>query len=213
MLFELEKGRIIPYDNMEIKREQQVGVHLAAGMCGEVAKREQLKRNDVIRNALTDRTFHEEEVMKMLTVLCSLKQTADNAKPDKIANRPKKGRPLHKCFENAYAEAKETGNRVEVGMCLPHLHGSFHLAYVHAYNRDKKTGEAYDTDENKNTNEGTKAFVIPLAQWEGMGNWGFVFYEGKVYALREVASSEAWDDPGVWSYVGDADRLIQKSRA
>ena len=196
-----------------IPREKSLGLRLASSLGAEFAKRESLDRNEVMRAVLGDNDVHKEAVSKMAFFLINQKDTKDGSRMERLTNRPKKGRLLHHCFENALTEFRLTGNPVEVGFCFQ-ARGTYHYVFSHAYNRDKETGEAYDTEDSDQLC--FSRFVItydvpkmnkskmPVGKYgEEHRNWSFFSRGDEVYAFKQVAWTMEWEEQGKWSYVGN----------
>ena len=64
----------------------------------------------------------------------------------RMENRPKKGREVGECMRNAYAEFKETGNEVRMGLVSSRFPSIVGMAVIHFFNVDKD-GKFYDTED------------------------------------------------------------------
>ena len=116
----------------------------------------------------------------------------------------KEGRQVGHCYLNAFKEFKETGNPIAYGW----IDGStlrqdyFNVFIPHAFNRDKETGQYYDTTFfAQDIARATKpVFIItplvkavakhdptenmPGALDKTVGGWVFLTHRGKTYALQ-----------------------------
>jgi hypothetical protein len=69
-----------------------------------------------------------------------------------LYSRPKSGRPVRNCLENAKLEKQETGNKQVWGYMSVPTHGRLQQVIIHSFNVDKD-GTYYDTQEYQNPTE------------------------------------------------------------
>jgi hypothetical protein len=73
---------------------------------------------------------------------------APNAhKVARLELRRTKGRVPQKCQQNAIMEQVKTGNTRRWGWLTTHTYGKHMMCVRHAFNRDKRTGQYYDTQD------------------------------------------------------------------
>ena len=63
-----------------------------------------------------------------------------------MENRPKKGRTIGECMDNSFAEFKETGNQIRMGLVSSAKSAVTAMAVIHFFNVDKH-GVFYDTED------------------------------------------------------------------
>lgn len=80
--------------------------------------------------------------------ICLIHGLCDKApRVEELGLRRKKGRAMNECIRNAVKEEKETRNTRRWGWLTTHTHGRHMMVVRHAFNRDRKTGEYYDTQD------------------------------------------------------------------
>jgi hypothetical protein len=70
----------------------------------------------------------------------------------KLYSRPKAGRPVRNCFQNAKQEERETGNERVWGYMYVATRGHLQHTFVHCFNVDKE-GNYYDTQNYREAKE------------------------------------------------------------
>lgn len=71
----------------------------------------------------------------------------NSPKTARLELRRTKGRVPQSCQQNAMLEEAKTGNTKRWGWLTTHIYGKHMLCVRHAFNRDKRTGEYYDTQD------------------------------------------------------------------
>jgi len=95
-----------------------------------------------------------------------------------IENRPKPGREAGLCYANSYLEWKSTGNPPVLVMEMTVVNGKFYSLSPHAINRDKRTGQLYDTDNFVSKGRHNRLGVI-LRDGEEQKKWLTKFHKDK----------------------------------
>jgi hypothetical protein len=120
----------------------------------------------------------------------------------RMENRPKKGREVGECMKNSYAEFKETGNEVRMGIVSSRFPGISQMAVIHFFNVDKD-GKFYDTEDRG----GEEPIVSPATLLKLTHQQVLVVLAG----CKRDFLSEANDWMSVWDEMNKKTYILSRS--
>lgn len=140
-----------------------------------------------------------------------------------MENRPKKGRNVGECMDNSFAEFKETGNQIRMGLVSSAKTAVAAMAVIHFFNVDKH-GRFYDTEDRGMDRKPTPATLLKFnhneviqilagrqkAFLQEANDWLSIWDEmnKKTYIL-----SRAFGEKGAFKFVKTLDTIINTDKS